>query len=74
MLKKVNLLKLGRCVVCGALIEDIALLMGSVTCTELCTRAKACNRSRDEQERWEHNDHRVSEMGKRSRRKKLKQI
>jgi predicted nucleic acid-binding Zn ribbon protein len=73
MLKKVNLLKLGRCIVCGTLIEDIALLMGSVTCSELCTRAKACNRTRDEQLRWEYNDRKVSEMGRRNKGKKLKQ-
>ena len=66
---KVDLMKLGRCTVCGTLIEEIALLMGSTTCDELCTRAKTCKRSRDEQQRWESLDHRMSEMGKKSKKK-----
>ena len=69
MMTKVDLTKLGRCAVCGTLIEEVALLMASVTCDELCTRAKAAGRSRDEQEKWEGIDKRMSEMGKKSRKR-----
>jgi hypothetical protein len=69
MMTKVNLTKLGRCAVCGTLLKEMALALGKETCSELCERAKAASRSRDEQEKWEGIDKRMSEMGKKSRKR-----
>jgi len=50
---KVDLVKMGRCAVCGALLEEMSIAEGLTTCSLLCSNARINGRSRDEQEKHE---------------------